>query len=255
MSVAFTEPAQHQRRARRIRHVCPDGAVVGLEVEYGRSGRFCAHIYGQGGQYDGYAYGATRALALAHAKEHADSRYRWTADAVSRRIYVASSWKNQYFETVVDLLTGPSENHECYDFKRTSGAAFHWSEAGVNSAGETVENYLAGLNHPRSVAGFHSDFSHMEWADTFVLILPCGRSAHLELGWAVGKGKPTAILLEPGRDVEPPELMYKMVDHIAPDLTSLCDWLYSLGDEGDQQHCTRCVAGSRHRDSSTKERP
>ena len=29
------------------------------------------------------------------------------------------------------------------------------------------------------------------WDDTFVLVLPCGRSAHLELGWAVGQGKRT----------------------------------------------------------------
>ncbi len=63
----------------------------------------------------------------------------------------------------------------------------------------------------------------MEKADTFVLVLPCGRSAHLELGWAVGAGKRTAILLD-GPFVQP-ELMYKMVDHIAPDLHDLLGWL------------------------------
>ena len=48
----------------------------------------------------------------------------------------------------------------------------------------------------------------MEWADAFVLLMPCGRSAHLEAGWAIGAGKPTAILLSAGE----PELMYKMAD-------------------------------------------
>ena len=47
----------------------------------------------------------------------------------------------------------------------------------------------------------------MESADVVVLVMPCGRSAHLELGFAVGQGKPTIILLSDGE----PELMYKMV--------------------------------------------
>lgn len=47
----------------------------------------------------------------------------------------------------------------------------------------------------------------MKWADVCVLVMPCGRSAHLEAGWFVGAGKPTLILLENGE----PELMYRMV--------------------------------------------
>jgi len=56
-----------------------------------------------------------------------------------------------------------------------------------------------------------------------VLVLPCGRSAHLELGWAAGQGKRTAILLD-GPQVTP-ELMYKMVDHISTDAFDLLGWL------------------------------
>lgn len=57
----------------------------------------------------------------------------------------------------------------------------------------------------------------MKWADTFVLVLPCGRSAHLELGWACGQGKQTLILL----DKMEPELMVKMVDHLCVSLSEL----------------------------------
>jgi hypothetical protein len=83
------------------------------------------------------------------------------------------------------------------------------------------------LEHPRSIEGFDSDFDAMKRADTFVLVLPCGRSAHLELGWAVGAGKRTAILLDPDLDTNTvtPELMYKMVDFIAPSVFDLLDWL------------------------------
>lgn len=39
----------------------------------------------------------------------------------------------------------------------------------------------------------------MHWlgrADAAVLLAPAGKSAHLELGWALGKGKPGFILME-----------------------------------------------------------
>lgn len=85
-----------------------------------------------------------------------------------------------------------------------------------------LDAYLTMVHHPVATAGFASDFEAMERADTFVLVLPCGKSAHLELGWAIGTGKRTAILLE---DPVEPELMYRMVDHLSPSLFDLLGWL------------------------------
>jgi hypothetical protein len=137
-------------------------------------------------------------------------------------VYVASSWRCPMQEAVV--ITLRTAGIACYDFRKDEGAQFHWSEVGVNSTVETVDGYLAGIDHPRAIAGFASDFGAMQRADAFVLVLPCGRSAHLELGWAVGQRKRTAILLE-GDEVRPPELMYKLVDYIAPTLMDLLAWL------------------------------
>lgn len=137
------------------------------------------------------------------------------------RIYVASSWRNPRFESVVDRLR--SEGFLCYDFKRDEGAQFHWSEVGVCSDGETASTYLGALKHPRAMAGFASDFGAMQDCDTCVLVLPCGRSAHLELGWFTGQGRRTAILLDP--DPVTPELMYKLVDFVTPSLEQLVLWL------------------------------
>lgn len=80
------------------------------------------------------------------------------------------------------------------------------------------------VSHPVAIEGFSADFAAMERADTFVLVLPCGKSAHLELGWAVGAGKRTAILLE---DPVEPELMYRMVDFMTPSTDELLGWLRS----------------------------
>lgn len=87
---------------------------------------------------------------------------------------------------------------------------------------QSVDTYLQMIEHPRAIEGFDADFAAMEKADTFVLVLPCNRSAHLELGWAVGQGKRTAVLLE---DPMEPELMYRMVDYLAPSLFDLLGWL------------------------------
>lgn len=152
-------------------------------------------------------------------------------------IYVASSWRNLMQDAVVETLL--AAKFEVYDFKNPAdNTGFHWSEVKTHTPSvpprdtpdmkpkgsdwEEVDEYLRMIEHPRAIEGFKSDFDAMKNADTFVLVLPCGKSAHLELGWAVGAGKRTAILLE--NPVEP-ELMYKMVDYIAPSLFDLLGWL------------------------------
>jgi hypothetical protein len=125
---------------------------------------------------------------------------------------------------------------DCYDFRNPEGGTgFSWREVKTEVASipaqsvrakgsdwERVDEYLRMIEHPRALDGFAADFDAMQHADTFVMVLPCGKSAHLELGWAVGAGKRTAILLE---DPIEPELMYRMVDHLATSLPDLLGWL------------------------------
>lgn len=141
-------------------------------------------------------------------------------------VYVASSWRCHMQIAVVVALRSAGIAH--YDFRNPpGGTGFSWKEVmpsfDINNQLVPEDEYLAGLNHPRAIEGFDADFDAMDKADTFVLVLPCGRSAHLELGWAVGADKHTAILLD-GPNVTP-ELMYRMVDYIAPSLFDLLGWL------------------------------
>lgn len=108
-------------------------------------------------------------------------------------------------------------------------AACGWGSWGSQSAipkkgsdWEDADEYLAMLDHPRASEGFAADFAAMQKADAFVMVLPCGKSAHLELGWAAGAGKRTAILLE--NPVEP-ELMYLCADYRARNVIDLLGWL------------------------------
>lgn len=142
-------------------------------------------------------------------------------------VYVASSWRNPIQTAVCTTLRASGIPH--YDFKNPSEGetGFHWSDIMADYHSDThlchVVDYWTGLHHPVAERGYRRDYEAMVKADTFVLILPCGRSAHLELGWAVGQGKRTAILLD--GPLVTPELMYKMVDYLAPSLFDLLGWL------------------------------
>lgn len=141
--------------------------------------------------------------------------HRW------RKIYVASSWRNERQAEVVELLR--RSGHQVYDYKNPAPgvSGFSWSEIDPDWKDWDVEEYRTALDHPIAKRGFANDFNAMKWADTFVLVLPCGRSAHLELGWACGMGKQTLVLLE---EMEP-ELMVKMVDHLCVSMDEVLDIL------------------------------
>ena len=150
-------------------------------------------------------------------------------------VYVASSWRNSMQPAVVAALR--AAEIDCYDFKNPEpgNVGFQWSEVmarypeitaggGIGSNSLALdEEYLEAIKHPIAQHGFRRDMDALERCDTCVLILPCGRSAHLELGWAVGAGKKTAILLD--GPMVTPELMYLMVDHISDTLLDLLGWL------------------------------
>ncbi len=127
------------------------------------------------------------------------------------RIYLASSWRNPHQPWMVDLLR--QHGHDVYDFRNPlHSTGFSWSEIDPAWQSWTAEKYReALLTHPRAAQGFNADFAAMRWADTCLLVLPCGRSAHLELGWMAGAGKRTLILTQDG---EEPELMALLADRI-----------------------------------------
>lgn len=144
-------------------------------------------------------------------------------------IYLASSWRNDVQPLALGVLR--AAGHEVYDFRNpeSGNSGFHWSsvygrkgDAATWSEGVPAAEMLTGLDHPLAVTGFGLDMAAMEKCDTCVLVLPCGRSAHLELGWFVGQGRRTAILLE---DVCQPELMYRMVDFMTSSVLDLLGWL------------------------------
>lgn len=133
------------------------------------------------------------------------------------KIYVASSWRNDIQPKVVEALR--NQGHEVYDFKNPEPGdnGFHWSEIDPDWQKWTPDAFRVALGHPIATKGFNKDMNALENCDACVLVMPCGRSAHLEAGYAIGAGKPTVILLADGE----PELMYKMTPFICLDIAGM----------------------------------
>ena len=131
------------------------------------------------------------------------------------RLYVASSWRNQEYPAVVERLR--AEGFEVLDWRnpRPGDHGFQWSSIDPHWQQWTVPQYIQALEHPRATHGAGSDYAFMVRADACVLLLPCGRSAHLEAGWFIGQGKPTYIIPASGGE---PELMYALADAVCQNL-------------------------------------
>ena len=134
------------------------------------------------------------------------------------KVYVASSWRNERQPEVVKALE--EAGHEVYDFRHphmgpgARGVGFHWSEIDPDWTRWTTAQFRDALEDQRALDGCASDLAGMAWADVILLVMPCGRSAHLELGWGIGFGKVTMILLSDGE----PELMYRLAHHLCLDV-------------------------------------
>ena len=125
-------------------------------------------------------------------------------------MYVASSWRNLIQPDVVKMLV--EAGHDVYDFRNPfqNGTGFRWADIASDWEDWSSEELINGLEHPLASKGFKSDMDALDWAEAVVMVMPCGRSSHLELGYAVGQRKKTVVLLSQSE----PELMYKMADYL-----------------------------------------
>ena len=109
------------------------------------------------------------------------------------KIYVASSWRNLLHAGIVHALRRCG--HEVYDFKNPGpgDTGFGWKQVmpGYGGPGSKVspEEYRSGLAHPIAKAGYANDIGALRWCEAVVYVMPCGRSASWEFGYAMGQGK------------------------------------------------------------------
>lgn len=113
-----------------------------------------------------------------------------------------------------------------------------WISPGANTDAHWMEyeqargrTYLEALDGKHVNNVFQFDKNNIDDADIVVLMLPCGKSAHLELGYAIGTGKPGHIILNGD---EPWEVMYKFatvwpsIEAFVAELDLKASWVYDL---------------------------
>lgn len=131
------------------------------------------------------------------------------------KVYLASSWRNQYYEQVLKELT--EFGLEVHDFRDERGH-FLWSDIDTDWKNWTTEKYIANLQNHLAGIGYNRDKEGIDTSDICVLLLPCNRSAHTEAGYMKGTGKPVFALIPERQE---PELMYRLFDGIFTNTTDL----------------------------------
>lgn len=135
------------------------------------------------------------------------------------RVYVASSWRNVNQPAVVSALQ--AAGFTVYDFRNPQPGqrGFDWSEISEGWKHWSPDDFRRALASPAARRGFGRDMEALDQADAVVLVLPCGRSAHLELGYAIGQGKLGLVLCDASLDQ--PELMYLMCQQVCLSIPEL----------------------------------
>ena len=135
------------------------------------------------------------------------ARSTW-AKAPINSIYIIGSLRNTKVPEVGDKLR--ASGYEAFDQWYSAGpeADDHFKQYHIdrgNSYSKALESYAA-----RHI--FNFDKTHLDRCDAAIIVLPGGRSAHLELGYIIGTGKPGYVLLDNESDRW--DLMYQFASGI-----------------------------------------
>jgi hypothetical protein len=143
---------------------------------------------------------------------------------MSRKVYIIGSLRNP---AVPELATSLRKlGHYVFD---------DWYAAGP-TADDCWQAYekAKGISYPEALAGhaarnvFEFDKRHLDAADTAILLMPAGKSGHLELGYMLGSGKTGYVLF----DKEPDrwDVMYQFANGVFHDVQALIEKLNALPD-------------------------
>lgn len=141
---------------------------------------------------------------------------------MKRKIYLIGSLRNPDIQELAERLR--EDGHEVFD---------DWYAAGekADDAWQAYEQtrghgYLEAINSVHAVAAFDVDKTWLDWCDTAILIMPAGKSCHLELGYIIGQGKPGYILMP--KEPERYDLMYRFATGVYHARTNLL-WQLEAG--------------------------
>ena len=124
-------------------------------------------------------------------------------------IYLIGSLRNENVPLLANRIREAVPGLEVFDDWYSPGprADDHWKDYEVGK-GHTYKQALQGWA-ARHV--FEFDQFHLDRCDGAVLLLPAGKSCHLEAGYVAGRGKPLIILMD---DPERFDVMYQFAKEV-----------------------------------------
>jgi hypothetical protein len=134
-------------------------------------------------------------------------------------IYLIGSLRNPRIPEVAGRLR--AAYHEIFDDWYAVGprADDHWKDY-EQARGHTFAEALDGHAAQNT---FAFDSRHLDRASSVVLVLPAGKSGHMEFGWALGKGKRGIVLLDD--DPDRWDVMYRFATKVVSDVDGLLTYL------------------------------
>lgn len=138
---------------------------------------------------------------------------------VSRKLYLIGSLRNPRVQEIAAEFRKLLPTWEVFDDWQAAGpeADDYWRDyekAKGHDFAKALEGYAA-----KHVYEF--DKHHLDTSDAAILILPAGKSGHLELGYMVDKGKYTAIMLDD--DPDRFDVMYSFVDKVTRSVADIVE--------------------------------
>lgn len=148
-----------------------------------------------------------------------DWHLSWADPPVSRKLYLIGSLRNPKVQELAAAFRKALPGWEVFDDWQAAGpeADDYWRDY-EKAKGHDFQKALEG--HAAKHV-FEFDKHHLDTSDAAILILPAGKSGHLELGYMVGKGKYTAIMLDD--DPERYDLMYLFADRVTRDIKDIVE--------------------------------
>jgi len=135
------------------------------------------------------------------------------------RLYLIGSLRNPAVQSVAAELR--RAGHEVFDDWQAAGPeGDDWWKKYEQARGRT---YKEALYAPAAVNIYEFDKRNIIASAAVVLVAPAGKSAHLELGWALGKGREGYILLDP--EVDRWDVMYQFATGVFNTVDELVEHL------------------------------
>ena len=135
-----------------------------------------------------------------------------------KKIYIATSWKNSSHALGMALELR-EKGHEVDCFCDDSAGRFIFNINEIDDYKKLTN--LEFLHQEKAIKAFEENKKWIEWCDTVIMLLPCGKSSHLEAGYAKGIGKEVIIIGSfPKGDFD---VMYGFADFLLP-LSAIRHW-------------------------------